>query len=68
MQDVICEYELEVVQINTLCIERTFLDKVKSVKRHAICGALGNKVRHIYDVTILFAIANQQLDESIKKS
>lgn len=25
-----------------------------SVKRHAICGTIGNKVRHIYDVTVLF--------------
>ena len=25
-----------------------------SVKRHAICGSLGMKVRHIYDVVILF--------------
>ena len=60
MQDVICEYELEAVQINTLCIERTFLDKVMSVKRHAICGTLGNKVRHIYDVTVLFGRSDIQ--------
>lgn len=52
--DVILEFGLEEVQINTLCIERTFLDKVMSVKRHAICGTIGNKVRHIYDVTVLF--------------
>lgn len=48
------EYELEAVCINTLGIERTFLDKVMSVKRHAICGTLEKKVRHIYDVTVLF--------------
>lgn len=52
--DVASEYELETVRINTLCIERTFLDKIMSVKRHAICGTIGNKVRHIYDVTVLF--------------
>ena len=52
--DVILEYGLEEVRINTLCIERTFLDKVMSVKRHAICGTISNKVRHIYDVTVLF--------------
>lgn len=54
MKDVIAEYELEEVIVNTLAIERTFLDKVMSVKRHAICGNLENKVRHIYDVTRLF--------------
>lgn len=51
MEDAIAEYELEEVVINVLAIERTFLDKAMSVKRHAICGTLGNKVRHIYDVT-----------------
>ena len=54
MKDVITEYELEEVTVNTLAIERTFLDKVMAVKRHAICGNLENKVRHIYDVTRLF--------------
>lgn len=54
MLEVITEFELESVTINTLCIERTFLDKVMSVKRHAICGTLPQKVRHIYDVTVLF--------------
>ena len=54
MEDVIAEYELEEAAVNTLAIERTFLDKVMAVKRHAICGNLENKVRHIYDVTRLF--------------
>ena len=54
MFEVVNEFELEEVWLNTLCIERTFLDKVMSVKRHAICGTLPNKVRHIYDVTTLF--------------
>lgn len=54
MVDVIQEFELQSVKINILCIERTFLDKVMSVKRHAICGTLNKKVRHIYDVTVLF--------------
>lgn len=54
MFDVIKEFELEEVSINTLAIERTFLDKVMAVKRHAICGTLSNKVRHIYDVTMLY--------------
>ncbi len=47
------EFELEPVTVNTLDITRTFLDKVLAVKRHAICGTLMNKVRHIYDVTML---------------
>ena len=53
MKDVSEKYELKAVSINTLRIERTFLDKVMSVKRHACCGTLDQKVRHIYDVTRL---------------
>lgn len=52
--EVIQRYELKEVKVNTLCIQRTFLDKVMSVKRHAICGTLEQKVRHIYDVTMLY--------------
>lgn len=48
------EYELEEVKINVLKIERTFLDKIFSVKRHAIDGKINKKVRHIYDVTQLY--------------
>lgn len=48
------EYELEEVKINVLKIERTFLDKIFSVKRHAIDGKINEKVRHIYDVTQLY--------------
>lgn len=33
-----------------MIIERTFIDKIFAVKRHAICGSLPRKVRHIYDV------------------
>ncbi len=53
MQDAVTEFGLQEVQVNTLDITRTFLDKVLSVKRHAICGTLPRKVRHIYDVTVL---------------
>lgn len=53
IQDAVTEFELQEVQVNTLDITRTFLDKVMSVKRHAICGTLPRKVRHIYDVTVL---------------
>ena len=53
IHDAIYEFELEEVHVNTLDITRTFLDKVMAVKRHAICGSLNEKVRHIYDVTVL---------------
>ncbi len=48
------EFELTEVEVNSLCIERTFIDKVMSVKRHALCGTLSKKVRHIYDVVSIF--------------
>lgn len=54
--DEVKEFELQRITINTLCIERTFIDKVMSVKRHAICGSLERKVRHIYDVAKLFEL------------
>lgn len=50
MPEAIREYELSPVEINVLGIERTFIDKVMSVKRHAYSGTLPQKVRHIYDV------------------
>ena len=53
MQDVVTEFELQDVNVNTLDITGTFVDKVMTVKRHAICGTLSRKVRHIYDVTVL---------------
>ena len=43
MQDVVTEFDLQKVKVNTLDITRTFLDKVMSVKRHAICGTLPRK-------------------------
>ena len=48
------EFGLRAVTINTLDIKRTFLDKVMAVKRHALCGTLNHKVRHIYDVVRLY--------------
>ena len=54
------QYDLEPVTLNTLCIERTFLDKVMSVKRHALCGTLYKKVRHIYDVAQLIKMREIQ--------
>ena len=50
----IIKYELCSVELNVLNIERTFVDKLMSVKRHTICGTIGVKVRHIYDVARLF--------------
>lgn len=49
-------YNLQSVTLNVLGIERTFVDKLMSVKRHALCGQLPQKVRHIYDVTRLFTM------------
>lgn len=54
-------FELDTVKVNTLNMERTFIDKIMSVKRHAICGTLGRKVRHIYDVTRLYQIPEIQM-------
>ena len=52
----IAKYELQEVTLNVLNIERTFVDKLMSVKRHAICGTIEKKVRHIYDVVRLFEL------------
>ena len=53
-EDAVKAYELTEVKVNVLNVERTFLDKIMSVKRHAICGTIRVKTRHIYDVTRLF--------------
>ncbi len=58
--DDVDRFELIPVKINTLNIERTFIDKIMSVKRHAICGTLDRKVRHIYDVTKLYQMPEIQ--------
>ena len=59
-EDDIAQFELTPVEINTLNIERTFIDKIMSVKRHAICGTLDRKVRHIYDVVRLYQMPEIQ--------
>ena len=56
----VSQFELAAVAVNTLNIERTFIDKIMSVKRHAICGTLDRKVRHIYDVVRLFQMPEIQ--------
>lgn len=53
-------YHLVPVELNVLNIERTFLDKIMAVKRHAICGTLPQKVRHIYDVVQLYKLPDNQ--------
>ena len=58
--DVVAEYELTEISVNVLNIERTFVDKIMSVKRHAICGTIKTKARHIYDVACLFKIQEIQ--------
>lgn len=59
-QEDIDRFELKAVTVNALNIERTFIDKIMSVKRHAICGTLNRKVRHIYDVDRLYQMPEIQ--------
>lgn len=59
--EAINEFELNKIAINVLDIKRTFVDKIMSVKRHAVCGSLSEKVRHVYDVVKLIEM------EEIKK-
>ncbi len=66
--DVIREFKLAEVEINVLSIERTFIDKVFAVKRHALCGSIAQKVRHIYDVTKIFDLPEIQSFLLDKKS
>jgi len=54
------ELGLNEIIINNLNIERTFVDKLMSVKRHAVCETLNSKVRHIYDVYSLFQLKEIQ--------
>lgn len=58
--DAVAEYALIPVTVNVLNIERTFVDKIMSVKRHAICGTITEKARHIYDVTRLLQLPEIQ--------
>ena len=58
--DAVEQYELEEIQVNALDITRTFIDKLMSIKRHAICGTLSDKVRHIYDITRLYRLPEIQ--------
>jgi predicted nucleotidyltransferase component of viral defense system len=58
--DVIAEFGLTEVRVNVLNIERTFVDKIMAVKRHAICGTINSKARHIYDVVRLFKMQEIQ--------
>lgn len=58
--DALEKYEFEEISINVLDITRTFVDKLMSVKRHAICGTLSDKVRHIYDIKRLYSLPEIQ--------
>lgn len=58
--EAIMQFELSAVEINVLDIERTFIDKLMAVRRHAICGTLNRKVRHIYDVVRLYQLPKVQ--------
>ena len=58
--DVVAEYDLTEISVNVLNSERTFVDKIMSVKRHAICGTIKMKARHIYDVARLFRMQEIQ--------
>jgi predicted nucleotidyltransferase component of viral defense system len=51
--DIMLEYDMRDISVQTLRIERTFLDKVFAIKRHAICGSIVSKTRHLYDVNQL---------------
>ncbi len=53
-------FDLTAITVNVLNIERTFIDKIMSVKRHAISGTLNRKVRHIYDVVRLYQMPEIQ--------
>lgn len=54
--DTIKKYELKEIELNVLNIERTFIDKIMAVKRHALSNTLNQKVRHIYDVVRLYKL------------
>jgi hypothetical protein len=59
--DIMLEYDIRDISVQTLKIERTFLDKVFAIKRHAICGSLVNKTRHLYDVYQLMKLESIQI-------
>ena len=58
--DDIAKYGLSEICLNVLSIERTFIDKLMAIKRHAICGTIDRKVRHIYDVERLYNLPEIQ--------
>ncbi len=63
--DDVTTFELNEIEINALNIERTFIDKTMAVKRHAICGSLVEKSRHIYDVVRLYQMP--EIKEFLRK-
>ena len=63
----ISKYELKKIEINVLNVERTFIDKVMAIKRHALCGTLKEKVRHLYDIKQLLRLNDIKLFLSNKE-
>ncbi|MBK5245952.1 MAG: nucleotidyl transferase AbiEii/AbiGii toxin family protein, partial [Peptostreptococcaceae bacterium] len=59
-KDDVIKFGLSEITVNTLSIERTFIDKVFAVRRHAIVGSLSKKVRHVYDVVKLYELDEVQ--------
>lgn len=55
---------LRSTQVNSVHIERTFLDKVFAVKRHSIEGSINGKARHLYDITKLWQ--HEKIQEFVK--
>ena len=62
--EAIKEYQMSEIEVNVLDIQRTFVDKILSVKRHAICGTLPDKVRHIYDIVKLYQL--EEIEDFLK--
>ncbi len=61
------EMNLREIEINVLCITRTFVDKLFAIKRHCYMGTITSKIRHVYDVYKMFDqedIKNLLLDKT----
>lgn len=53
MKDLILKYDLNPINVETMSIRQTFIDKVFAIKRHVITNQITNKMRHLYDVSRL---------------
>jgi predicted nucleotidyltransferase component of viral defense system len=52
--------QLHAIQIQTVDIRQTFVEKLLAIRRHALLGTLVFKVRHLYDVVRLSQIESIQ--------